>query len=107
MANRDCFPRRGCSFKVVADRVIEAEPAFLDEQHDSCGDELLTNRGIAVIGSMYGLQLELTIRKAIALGLNDLPFFDGGEEEARVVLPPHLGLQVVVCLVRLGNGRYG
>jgi hypothetical protein len=91
MPNRNCFPRRGCSFKVFADRVIESELAFLDKQHDSCGDELLTDRRDSVDGFGFGLDLELDIRQAIAFGLNDLTVFDDDEGEARNILLMHLG----------------
>src|SRR5687768_528498 len=39
MANRNGVPRRWYSFEVLADRIIEAEPALLAQQQNSHGDE--------------------------------------------------------------------
>jgi hypothetical protein len=59
MPNRNSFPRRRCSFKVLADRVIEAELAFLDEQHDTGGDKLLIGRSDFGDGFRFERNFEL------------------------------------------------
>src|SRR6476619_1337899 len=104
MPNRNCFPRCWCSFKVFADRVIKAEPAFLDEQHDSRGDELLTDGRDLVDGIRRGRDLAFDTRQAITLGLNDFAVFDHSQGKAWDMLTLHLGLNEVVYWICLPDG---
>src|SRR5678815_2968043 len=104
MSNCNCFPRCGRSFKVIADRVIEAESAFLHEQHDSCGDELLTDGSDLVDGIRRGRDLAFDIRQAITLGFNDFAVFDHSQGKAWDMLTPHFSFNEVVNWPCLPDG---
>lgn len=51
MPNCNSFPRGASSFNIFADWFIEAEPAFLDQEHDAGSDGLRLSQDIETLHS--------------------------------------------------------
>ena len=73
MADGNLFPGIRRAFKKLADFVIEAQLAVLNQEHDSCGDQLLADGADFVDGFRSGRNIEFNICQAVALYFDDLP----------------------------------
>ena len=92
---------------MFADRVIEAQLTFLNQQRNSRGNKLLADRGDPVDGFRCGRDPKLDIRQAVARDLGDLAILEHDQRKARYILAFHLGLDQVVYLISARNDRCG
>ena len=83
LPNRDRSPRRRRLIEVFADSIVEAEPLFLDEQHDSAGNELLADRADLVNRLRGRGNLSFAISHAISGGFNDGAVPDNRQRKPR------------------------
>src|SRR5688572_12215203 len=98
MPDRDRFPRVRRAVEKLADVVIETELSVLDQEHDAGRDELLAYGTDFINRLRSGRNVQLDIREAVTLHLDDLPVLDHDKRKTGKMLALHFGFDVFVDL---------
>jgi hypothetical protein len=86
--------------EVLGDVVVKIQLAFLNQHHHSGRRKLLAHRAGLKDGLRLDRHLMLDICEAITFSQNNLATFDHRERQSRNVRLLHLGIHVLIDLVR-------